>query len=164
MAYTPQTWNNKPATDTPLSATRLGNLEAGLAAASAVADGAAAVAAAAVTDEDLGTKADVGHTHVEVTADTLTGTSVTGKAVMQGDAAAGRTALGLGTAAMLDIADIPAAPGTLRLVVKTAGVWNDRWEANDPVAWAGVDPAPVAGGSVAGGPGAVAGDLWWRTT
>jgi hypothetical protein len=34
MVYTPQTWHNEPATDTPLSASRAAYIEAGLVAAS----------------------------------------------------------------------------------------------------------------------------------
>lgn len=49
MSYTKQTWSNAPATDTPLSATRLNYMEDGIAAAAATADSAASAASAAAT-------------------------------------------------------------------------------------------------------------------
>lgn len=56
MAYTKQTWHDSPATDTPLSAARLGHIEDGIEAAALVADTAAADLAA-LTPADIGAAA-----------------------------------------------------------------------------------------------------------
>lgn len=47
MAYTPQTWANKPATSTPVTADRLTYIETGIQGAAATADAALPLAAAA---------------------------------------------------------------------------------------------------------------------
>ena len=55
MAYTPQTWHDAPATDTPISSERLDVMEAGIADAAADADAAVTALETAVTGSDNGT-------------------------------------------------------------------------------------------------------------
>jgi len=83
MAYTPQTWANKPATSTPVTAERLTVIENGIAAAASTADAALALSAAAELIRDtIGTTLVEG-AGIDIAVDdtantiTITATSVT---------------------------------------------------------------------------------------
>lgn len=53
MSYTPQTWSNGPSSGTPINATRLNHIEAGISAAATAADNANTALGTKVSNSDL---------------------------------------------------------------------------------------------------------------
>lgn len=106
MAYEPTEWQNDAAPD--IDADNLNKLEKGVQAAAKTADDAKSAAAAAKKTADAAAPANHTHSYNDLTdkptipaaptADTLSGATDTGKAVMKAeDAAAARKAIGAGT-------------------------------------------------------------------
>lgn len=99
MTWTPATWQNEPNHSTPLGASKLNDLESRI--GSAFTDAAAATAAAQAASQPLDS---------DLTAIAALTTTSFGRAFLAlADAAAGRTALGLGTAATHATGDYDAA-------------------------------------------------------
>lgn len=139
MAYTKQTWHDSPATDTPLSAARLGHIEDGIEAAALVADQAtgnlaaltpADIGAAAATDVYAKTAADARFAHKA--GDSFTGpVSITGLLTASGGIE-GPVAIRLVTSSVTllstdQIILVDATAGNIIITIPTASSGSFAW-------------------------------------